>query len=59
MYDICNIDTGEVIKTFEGFEYRWYDDGKRRAKKWIKDNGYEFVRVEYTRHGLTVWVKEV
>ena len=59
MYDAVNIETGEIVRHFEGFEYRWYDDGKRRAKKLLKDLGYKFVKVEYTKSNLIVWVKEV
>ena len=58
-YYALDIDTGEIVHEFQGFEYRWYDDGKRRAKKWLRNNGYEFVKAEDTRDGLIIWVKQL
>ena len=59
MYDVCDIDTGEVVMTCNDFDHRWYDDGKRRTKRELKAMGYKPVKVEYTLHGanMTVWAK--
>ena len=59
MYDAVNIETGEIVRHFEGFEYRWYDDGKRRVKKLLKELGYEVVKVELKYSNMVVWVREV
>lgn len=58
-YYAVDIDTGEIVHEFKGFEYRWYDDGKRRAKKWLRDNGYEFVKAEDSKDGLIIWVEQI
>lgn len=58
-YYALDIDTGEIVHQFQGFEYRWHDDGMRRAKKWLKDNGYKYIRAEYAKEALIIWVEQI
>ena len=59
MYDVLDINTGEVVMTCNDFEHRWYDEGKRRVKKELKAMGYRFVKVEYSsRWPMVVYVEQ-
>ena len=59
MYDALDIETGEIVKTFEGFYYRWSYEGKTHVKRFLKTLGYEVVRTEYTNRGMYLWVRKI
>ncbi|MBQ1296515.1 MAG: hypothetical protein IIY21_20885 [Clostridiales bacterium] len=59
MYDAVNIDTGEIVHTFDPDDgFVWFAEGKKRAKRLLKDMGYEYVKDSYEYHGLCLYVRE-